>query len=82
MINQALRRKLEKRDALDVRKMGREVEPGRYQLAYFIPDVDYCDAEREAWIWSIGEERATGLIYASTRTEYYENPLYKCLWLR
>lgn len=53
-----------------------------YELPDFVADVDYCDAEAEAWIWSIGRHRQTGKIYAATDTRYYLNRHFECLWLR
>lgn len=82
MINQSMQRKLESGEALDVRKIGREVEPGRYRLDKFVADVDYCDAQKEVWIWSIGKNEKTGEVFASTDQTYYQNPECVCLWLR
>jgi hypothetical protein len=82
MANQAMANKLIKGKALDVRTVGHEVEPGVYQLRGYVDDVDYCDAEKEQWIWSIGKRLSDGVILASTDARFYENPDYKCLWLR
>lgn len=82
MINQRMQEKLEKGEALDVLKIGREIKPGLYALDQFQADVDYCDAKHEIWIWSIGRNKATWEILASTSSEFYQNPQFDCLWLR
>jgi hypothetical protein len=75
--------KLASREAIDVMHIGERCEEsGVYKLHSFIEDVDYCDAEREAWIWSIGKNRETGEIRASTDTRFYEDPEWQCIWLR
>jgi hypothetical protein len=73
---------------LDVRKVGEPVD-GRsdlFKLNGFIDGVDYCDAENEMWIWSIGKDKQTGDIFAATDARFYSaNDLeaeYECLWLR
>ena len=55
---------------------------GRYILAEFREGVDYCDAHREIWIWSIGRRRADGVILASTANDLYQHPDFECLFLR
>jgi hypothetical protein len=69
-------------DALDVMQMGRELEPGLYELDCFLEDVDYCDLDKAVWIWSIGKEVATGRIFASSNVRFYKAPDYECLYLR
>jgi len=80
--NVRMQEKLEARECLDVRVIGEEIMPGVFLLHDFITEVDYADAQNEAYIWSIGRHRETGEIHASTRGEFYQNPLYDCLWLR
>lgn len=80
--NQAMARKLSKGEALDVRAIGTEVEPGVFELQSFTEDVDYCDAQTEAWIWSVGRRQADGQLLAATDARFYERPGYECLWLR
>jgi hypothetical protein len=82
MSNKAMLRKLLTHDALDVCVEGREVEPGVYRLRRFCEGVDYCDASKEAWIWSIGKRKTDGEILASTDSRYYRNDDFECLWLR
>lgn len=82
MRNKAMQRKLEKGQALDVRVIGKELDPGKvYRLYDYIDDVDYCDAKRELWIWSIGKN-PHGEIYAATDARYYQAEGWECLWLR
>lgn len=80
--NLRMQEKLSKRECLDVRVIGQEISPGRYLLHDFIDDVDYADAQKEAYIWSIGVNLETGEIHASTSGEFYQNPDYRCIWLR
>lgn len=82
MTNQAMQRKLDRDECLDVLEEGEEISPGVYLLRGFTEGVDYCDAEKEAWIWSIGRNLKTGEIHASTSAQFYQNPEYECLWLR
>jgi hypothetical protein len=86
MINLAMKRKLEAGEALDVRRMMTQVEPAGgalvFRLTGFVEGVDYCDAETERWIWSIGRSLLTGSILASTDTRFYQHPEFDCLWLR
>jgi hypothetical protein len=76
-----MERMLKKGEALDVRKEGKEIAKGLYELRRFVEDVDYCDAEKEAWIWSIGKD-ADGKIFASTGTDFYQVEGFDCLFLR
>ncbi len=82
MMNKAMERKLLSGEALDVLKEGKQLEDGLYKLNQFIDDADYCDGSRELWIWSIGQNRKTGEILASTTTRFYQNPEFECLFLR
>ena len=84
MINLRMQERLESGEALDVNKIGKQ-HPSMdrvWILNRFIEDVDYCDAETECWIWSIGRHRETGEIHASTSNQFYQNPDYECLFLR
>lgn len=82
MNNKAMQRKLEKGDALDVFKEGKEIAAGLYKLNRFVCDVDYCDAQKEYWIWSIGQHYDTNEIFAATDSRFYLNDQYRCLFLR
>lgn len=82
MVNKRMAEKLSNGDAINLAPYK---QPGGF---YLIPpdlyedDIDYCDAAREEWIWSIGRHLQTGEILASTSTCFYRNPNYLCLWLR
>ncbi len=95
MLNKAMERKLKARECLDVKKEGALRKPEElpkswhhgdggnvYELLRFVEGVDYCDGELELWIWSIGRETATGRIYASTDTRFYQADGFDCLFLR
>lgn len=53
-----------------------------YKLNEFHEGKDYCDPKRDRWIWSIGRDKKTGDIFASTDSRFYCNEEYECLWLR
>lgn len=80
MKNQAMKRKLDKHEAVDVGPFPREGD--YYRLDAFADDIDYCDATLEAWIWSIGRRLRDGMILASLQNDLYQNPEFECLWLR
>jgi len=80
MINQAMARKLEKGEAIDV-SIYRQPD-GVYYLPDFIEGKDYCDAQRELWIWSIGRCKTTRTIMAAVDGRFYDRPDFTCLWLR
>ena len=82
MRNKSMEQKLAQLDALDVREIGIEVEPGVFELKRFTEDIDYCDAQNEQWIWSIGKRKSDSKIFASVDTRFYGDPGYECLWLR
>lgn len=78
--NRAMARKLETRRALDLSMHPRV---GNYYILDKVVDgMDYCDAVREVWIWSIGRRKSDGVILASDEANLYQNPDYECLWLR
>jgi hypothetical protein len=81
MLNRRMAEKLLASEAIDVSKCPRNSN-GDFILTAFQEDVDYCDAEREEWIWSIGRDRKSGEILASTSGKFYQNPSYECLFLR
>ena len=80
MHNRAMGRKLTTRRAIDL-SMNPRIG-GYYILDKFVERMDYCDAVREVWIWSIGKRKSDGVILASLTTDLYQNPDYECLWLR
>jgi hypothetical protein len=86
-MNRAMERKLRTHRAIDVSGCKRTAT-GDYILPEFVDDVDYCDAQSEEWIWSIGKllrplpsvmannerrELPAGTFLASTSSRYY-NP--------
>lgn len=81
MLNLAMDRKIKKGEAIDLSKNKRD-GAGNYILETFVEDVDYCDALNEVWIWSIGQHIETGQILASVSGRFYQNPAFKCLFLR
>lgn len=80
MHNLRMEEKLKSGECIDV--SGFPKEGHLYVLPRFVEGVDYCNAESEGWIWSIGRHRMDGTIYASHSTELYQNPDYECLFLR
>jgi len=88
MINLRMEEKIKKREALDLSKCPRIGESyvmtnlfGEVHVK-FIDGMDYCDAQTEQWIWSIGHSLHSPLILASTSGIFYENHNYHCLFLR
>lgn len=85
MNNLRMKEGLESKKCIDVNTIGTEKEgfEGRvWELKKFIEDHDYCDAKGEQWIWSIGQRVTDNRIFASVDTRFYQNPMFKCLWLR
>jgi hypothetical protein len=80
--NKRMAEKLTDGRALSVLAIGDSIGGGLYKLREFVDDVDYCDPAAEAWIWSIGRNRATGEIFASTSGGLYQDEAWECLWLR
>lgn len=80
MVNMRMKEKLSAGEAIDVSKCKRSGND--YILTSFHADKDYCDADLEHWIWSIGCRKSDGAILASTTTHLYQNPDFECLWLR
>lgn len=83
--NRAMQRKLNASEAIDV--SGYERRPGgAYDLGGLseadIEGMDLCNAQTEQWIWSVGVHRETGGLYASHTGEFYQNPAFRCIWLR
>jgi hypothetical protein len=74
-------RKLDEGQCIDVSKCPR-MDDGSYLLQKYVDGVDYCDRERQEWIWSIGKHKLTGRIFAATDSRFYGDPNFECLWLR
>ncbi|MDT4967611.1 MAG: hypothetical protein QOJ64_2348 [Acidobacteriota bacterium] len=83
-IPNAMLRSMLEGECLDVRKIGRPLRgtPGDFILGGFLEGIDYADVDNGEWIWSIGRNKKTGQIRASTSGRYYEHPDYECLWVR
>lgn len=88
MKNQAMKRMLERGDAVDVEKLlaldqtqAGELA-GTFRLDRFVENVDYVVGSTEQWIWSIGRRISDGEIFAAIDTRFYGNPEFRCLWLR
>jgi hypothetical protein len=76
-----MQEKLEKGEAIDISRCERTPE-GLYRLELFDSNKDYCNAETEEWIWSVGRNRNTNVILAAHDTRFYQNPGWECLFLR
>lgn len=87
MRNQAMQRKLTSGQAVDISPYRTDF-PADGLHAYVLPDEllkdgrDYCDAELERWVWSIGRHRTTAELHASLSARHYGHPQYECVWLR
>lgn len=81
MSNKAMESKLTKGECLDVSGCKRTPD-GDYILEHVVSGMDYCDAKLEAWVYSIGQRNEDGVILASISSKFYQNPKFKCLWLR
>ncbi len=89
MRNQAMKRKVERGEALDVESMIELAAPepgslyaGTFRLDRFVEGVDYFAGSTEQWIWSIGRRHSDGAIFASIDSRFAGNPEFDCLWLR
>jgi hypothetical protein len=80
--NRAMAEKLISGECLSVLDEGKTIGGGLYLLSRFVDDKDYCDPATESWIWSIGRNRSTGEIVASTGSGLYHDEDWECLFLR
>jgi hypothetical protein len=75
-------------DCIDVDTIGEPHPnfPGVWTLYGFMDGMDYCAANFNEWIYSIGALRnpETGryTFYAATDNRFYQNPKFICAWLR
>jgi hypothetical protein len=82
MRNLSMQRKLDRGEAIDVAKMEQTAD-GFYVLpSGVVEGMDYCDSEKEHWVWSIGRNLETGQVVASLTNELYLNNKFECVWLR
>lgn len=80
MLNRTMDKHIKDGECIDLSNARRE---GRYYIIEeFVEGMDYCDAKKERWIWSIGRRYSDGVVLASTDTDFYQNSLYECLFLR
>ncbi len=74
MVNQAMKRKLDSGDALDISTYPRTAE-GDYVLTDAVGyqaehgDTDLCDARLETWVWSVGKSQADGYVTMADGTQ-------------
>lgn len=80
--NLRMAEKLTAGEARDVSPFDQGDETYLLPDGWFEEDTDYCDAAREAWIWSIGRSLKSGKVLATTSGFLYQNPDYECLFLR
>jgi hypothetical protein len=85
--NRAMARKLASGDAVDLAVAGvviagSDERPTLFQLPVYFPNLDYCHAPTEAWVWSIGRELRSGRVLAAFDGRFYQSPEFECLWLR
>jgi hypothetical protein len=81
-MSRSMREKVHSLEAINVRVVGVEVDPGVFRLSFFDQTADYCDLGTGMWIWSIGRHNASGEILASVDDRFFTDPDYDCLWLR
>lgn len=69
--------------AFDVNVVGVKIDKGLFKLAKFVDDVEYCDLDERAWVCSVGRDKKSGEIFASTDFRFnHHNSQYDCLFLR
>ncbi len=87
LLNLRMAEKLSDFEAEDISQCEKSSE-GYYILTGDLADpahidgMDFCDASKEQWVWSIGRNKKTGQVLASMNACFYQNPEYDCLWLR
>ena len=81
-MNHAMKRKIESGTCIDVSKFTREGDDYIIPKGVYNSDTDWCNAETEQWIWSIGRRVSDGVVIASHSTKFYQNPDFVCLFLR
>lgn len=92
MVNKTMEAKLDSGACVAVDKVGVNVShlfPAGYGQVFELNndiykniDCDLCVAETESWIWSVGERKSDGKIFASTTANFYDDEVYNCIWLR
>ena len=89
MKNRAMTRKLDTGGAIDVETILELAAPdagdlyrGTFRIDRFDAGADYCVGSTGQWVWSIGRRLSDGEIFAALDSRFYQNPDFKCLWLR
>ena len=80
LYNKAIERKLTSGRAIGLSRRPRKGD--FYVLERVVDGMDYCNAQTEQWIWSIGRHHKTGEILASHTDEFFGHPNFECLWSR
>jgi hypothetical protein len=80
MNNKAMAKKLATGRCLDISECERIGDD--YILETYVDNVDYCNAKKEQWIWSIARNVKTDQIVASHTAKFHDKPGWECLWLR
>lgn len=80
-MNQVMQRKVDAGHAIDLSTRPR-TEDGSYILESFVIGQDYCNTQRQEWIWSIGQRKDSGQLLAAHDDRFYDHPDFKCVWLR
>lgn len=80
-MNYAMQHKVKKGEAIDLSRFP-TTDKGDFILPEVVEGKDYCDAQREEWIWSIGRHKKSGEIHASTSQKLAFDNDYHLLWLR
>ncbi len=81
MQNRAMARKLAAGKCVDISAYPK-INHDHYRLDSFARGIDYCDAKRERWVWSIARRESDSAIIASLSNDLFNAPGFKCLWLR
>jgi hypothetical protein len=83
MINKSMEKMLKDGEALDLSKYPKNADGDAVLPPTLdIEGLDLCYADTESWIWSVGKNRKTGEVLASTSSKFYGDPAFECLWLR
>lgn len=80
-MNYAMQNKVLKGEAIDISRFP-TTDKGDYILPEVIEGKDYCVAQSQEWIWSIGRHVQTGEIHASTSQKLAFDDKYELIWLR
>jgi len=76
LYNKAMERKLTSGQAIDLSRCPRKGD--FYVLPKVIDGMDYCNAQTEQWIWSIGRHNKSGEILACLGNITFNHALALC----